>query len=589
MERPEKAETSQKIVLIRSDNHPSIQRSTFDKYHATPAQHLNLDGQSNWVETGFVSTFAYNPQKSALNVYPPEPLFMQSMASGESGRGDYIHFIILDKDAYGTKMIDLNGGTSGFEQISQEDVRANAKDFMPTESKPLKMDGTVWKLPTFDREYPQVFNTETVSVQLAHGAWRSDYEILLGGNWQKYALTKTITREEFQKYFKNNLPPVDAFATQLITGKIDEVLGKNSATPATSPLGETVEQVAKHTETAKAHFAPILEAERQAREIEAQQKELQKQKKERQAQEKELERQEANQWWENLSLKDKKSSIDFIMQYLPDTKKPYLETSSGYYIKLCLSIAKNKKAEIEQRNQIDNKKREIVDEITQIKSKILSTPDSDSKLSENYAKKLDHLILSLNSINYEFELNRFEKRAEELKGEFLLFSKTIMHIQQIQQTMLEEAFPGGLSDKKSTKFTAENQHYLYLNRLIGEIIEGEKYDKNTLNKAEQKARQVLTDFQNSLPQEAQERMPRKESAKKLKKPETCNTLIRNLKQNLIDKGYDNRSEPYQQLKRLTDPLINQPVEDVRQQLQRSQEYVNSLPNLRSQFSLGTHN
>lgn len=314
-----------KIILMRSDDDDKIKPLNFTKYSRTPAEHLNLDGQQNWKNSGYVSTFAYDLTRGDVDSEPYRPLFLKSMGEGESGRGDYIHFIILDTDSYGGELIKLNGGTHGIEQITQEDAREAAKDFGQIQGKVLRLGGTVWEIPNFDKDYPQVFNTEGVSVELGSGRYRTDYEVLLGGNWQKYAVTKTITREEFKNFFSgkyyngkndNNFPTVDKLADDLINNRIQSAVTRD----AQSPKGESPQQVAHYTQEAKQHFDNLKEQAERARQYAEQvrQREIQEKLK-KEAEEKirrEAQEREAQEWWQTKEEPEQQNIILQATNYL---------------------------------------------------------------------------------------------------------------------------------------------------------------------------------------------------------------------------------------------------------------------------------
>ncbi len=104
------------IILIRADNENAIQQNAVADYTRTPAEHLNLDNNKNWNNTGYVSTFRYSPNdihRTPDNSYLPTITY--SLNSGELAPYRNVHFIIINEDAFDRKIIALNGGTEGYD------------------------------------------------------------------------------------------------------------------------------------------------------------------------------------------------------------------------------------------------------------------------------------------------------------------------------------------------------------------------------------------------------------------------------------------------------------------------------------------
>lgn len=51
----------------------------------------------------------------------------------------------------------------------------------------INKEGSVWEIPYYQQEIPQIFFTQGVEVELGSLNTRSDYEVLLGGNWGDFA------------------------------------------------------------------------------------------------------------------------------------------------------------------------------------------------------------------------------------------------------------------------------------------------------------------------------------------------------------------------------------------------------------------
>ncbi len=215
------------IILVRADNNDRINAEESTEYNAVPAEHLNLDGQRKWNNTGFTSTFEYDPdQKTVIGANQTiVSTVYRALNEGECDTYKYIHFIMLDMDSFGNNQIILNGGTQGFRDPGV----------------PAKVGGTVWEIHQFNKQFPQIFRTEQVIVELGLDNSRYAYEVLLGGNWQKFALCKTYTRDEANKLILERKRP-EVLAVELI--------GKGAKTPS----GENIEKVRLYVEEARTHF-----------------------------------------------------------------------------------------------------------------------------------------------------------------------------------------------------------------------------------------------------------------------------------------------------------------------------------------------
>ncbi|MCW8408853.1 hypothetical protein OQJ13_07695 [Legionella sp. PATHC035] len=165
-------------LFIRTDNLTSISPKHFEKYNVNPATHLNLlpHDRSGYVDSGYLSTFEYSKGMGLESV----------LAYG----GTYIHFIFLHSEI--AEIIHLTGGTNGLTHDGEE-----------TGIKVI--EGTVWDVPYFQHEIPQIFYTHRVEVELGPLNFRTDTEVLLGGNWHDYAEIISIKPKLAKTIFKKNV------------------------------------------------------------------------------------------------------------------------------------------------------------------------------------------------------------------------------------------------------------------------------------------------------------------------------------------------------------------------------------------------
>ncbi|WP_392538630.1 hypothetical protein [Legionella sp. 227] len=147
-------------LFIRTDNLTAISPKHFEKYNVSPAIHLNLLSHdlNGYIDSGYLSTFEYSKGMGLATV----------LAYG----GKYIHFIFLHSEI--AEIIHLSGGTNGLTHDGEQtDIKVK--------------EGTVWDVPYFQHEFPQIFYTHGVEVELGQLNFRTNTEVLLGGNWLDYA------------------------------------------------------------------------------------------------------------------------------------------------------------------------------------------------------------------------------------------------------------------------------------------------------------------------------------------------------------------------------------------------------------------
>lgn len=148
-------------LFIRTDNSPSVLCKKFQKYKGSPATHMNLKGldEGGYTDSGYLSTFEFRyglGLKSVLGY----------------GAFHYVHFIFLHKEI--AEVSYLTGGTCGLTHDGEQTLLINK-------------EGSVWEIPYYQQEIPQIFFTQGVEVELGSLNTRSDYEVLLGGNWGDFA------------------------------------------------------------------------------------------------------------------------------------------------------------------------------------------------------------------------------------------------------------------------------------------------------------------------------------------------------------------------------------------------------------------
>lgn len=169
-------------AFVRTDDFKTISGEKYTEYKCSPAMHMNLDNQAesrtDYKESGYLSTFEFDANSGLKAVC-------------DYLNYAYIHFIFIPK-ALGQEIY-LNGGTSGFEK--RDEI-----------TYPLKEDGSAWSIFNRNHFIPQIFNTQTMSVALKPGDFRSKCEVLLGGNWQDYAVCVSLPRAEALNIMRKKHP-----------------------------------------------------------------------------------------------------------------------------------------------------------------------------------------------------------------------------------------------------------------------------------------------------------------------------------------------------------------------------------------------
>ncbi|HHF7386483.1 hypothetical protein [Legionella bozemanae] len=167
-------------VFVRTDNNESVYQSHYERYNASPASHMNLivsDPPKNaFINSGYLSTFEFNGNTGlkATNSYL---------------NFSKVHFIFIPEVL--CDEIHLTGGTFGFEKIDEI-------------AYPRQVIGTSWDIPMRHQYIPQTFNTEGMSIALKPGDARDNCEVLLGGNWQDYAVCVTLSKQQALVLAKSN-------------------------------------------------------------------------------------------------------------------------------------------------------------------------------------------------------------------------------------------------------------------------------------------------------------------------------------------------------------------------------------------------
>ncbi|WP_412756520.1 hypothetical protein [Legionella bozemanae] len=178
-------------VFVRTDNNESVYQSHYERYNASPASHMNLivsDPPKNaFINSGYLSTFEFNGN------------------TGLKSTNSYlnfskVHFIFIPEVL--CDEIHLTGGTFGFEKIDEI-------------AYPRQVIGTSWDIPVRHQYIPQTFNTEGMSIALKPGDARDNCEVLLGGNWQDYAVCVTLSKQQALVLAKSNHTDVRVLFTGL--------------------------------------------------------------------------------------------------------------------------------------------------------------------------------------------------------------------------------------------------------------------------------------------------------------------------------------------------------------------------------------
>ncbi|WP_454784612.1 hypothetical protein [Legionella sp. WA2024007413] len=198
---------SSRKLFLRTDNSPCILPKTVEKYNATPAMHLNLlpSNITGYVDSGYLSTFEY---KKGLGL---------DSTLEYSTNYKYIHFLFLDSEI--AEVIQLTGGTSGLTHDGEQ-------------THLIATEGTVWELPCYQSEIPQIFYTDGVEVELGSLKVRSAFEVLLGGNWADFAEIISIEGILAHTLFKQARgKSEEEFYTLLLQLAHPYVIGKTEVQP----------------------------------------------------------------------------------------------------------------------------------------------------------------------------------------------------------------------------------------------------------------------------------------------------------------------------------------------------------------------
>ncbi|KTD75300.1 hypothetical protein [Legionella waltersii] len=178
---PEQSNKRPLKLFIRTDKNANIENLRLGNYRVAPAYHLSLQNSElesqEYTSSGFLSTFDF------AKGYGLQSVLDYARLSNSS----YIHFIFLPSGI--SEIVKLNGGTRGFDE----------------DKKPKRVEGSVWELPFYQKNIPQLFYTDEVDVELGQNCWRTDHEVLLGGNWSSFAQVISIENHktlDLQKILK---------------------------------------------------------------------------------------------------------------------------------------------------------------------------------------------------------------------------------------------------------------------------------------------------------------------------------------------------------------------------------------------------
>jgi hypothetical protein len=236
-----KAEPLKYIILMRTDDRERMEPSevkTVDKsrhpsnpsdekavryYPATPAEHLNFtDRFQAYNDSGYISTFEFKPRdrnerdEHFFFAYTPQRKF--------------VHFIIIPEEAYGaiTKL-------KGEAKIEKDDNQSDSR---------IVRSGDMIEPQIYNLVYPQLFSTDAIDIKIPN-IDRMQYEILLGGNWSKYALCRSYpNKKAVELVNKQKHSSHEKIVEELIKGEKGEA-------SAHTPHGEDSSKVKEYVDAAK--------------------------------------------------------------------------------------------------------------------------------------------------------------------------------------------------------------------------------------------------------------------------------------------------------------------------------------------------
>jgi hypothetical protein len=224
VETKTEAKTSKYIILMRTDNNekmlplivktvdesghppkPGEEKQAVLYYPKTPAEHLDLtDRFQAYKDSGYISTFEFNSNERNEN--------NRHFFFANTSQREHVHFIVIPREAYGA-VISLTGAAN----IEKDDRASDAK---------VVISGKMKKRQIFDPEYPQLFATGGVDLRVHKD--RVQFEILLGGNWSKYALCRSYPEAEAVQFVDDQRGlPTDAIAAKLISAGALTLSGEN--------------------------------------------------------------------------------------------------------------------------------------------------------------------------------------------------------------------------------------------------------------------------------------------------------------------------------------------------------------------------
>ncbi|MGL5742284.1 MAG: hypothetical protein ACRCXC_06905 [Legionella sp.] len=176
------------IIILRTDNNSSINFEEIDAqnyYRTTPAQHMNLYGidAEEYTKSGYLITFLYGPTKNSNSgkrnrEHVPDALTATSSFS--EGR-KYIHFIVLDdSNVHAIEKIELEGTVKMEIGANGPGIKRVFIDKKHDENNPLE------EIPIFSPDKIQLFYTRKVHHLVEPGHYKTDSEVLLGGQWYNF-------------------------------------------------------------------------------------------------------------------------------------------------------------------------------------------------------------------------------------------------------------------------------------------------------------------------------------------------------------------------------------------------------------------
>lgn len=171
-------------IFLRADNNPLInieEIAANESYRTSPAKHMNLYrvNPDDYIQSGFLSTFLYDPTKKGTYRGKNRELLPDALVAAlEFSEGKkFIHIIVLDDSNLNYFETFNLEGTTKMEEDAGPGIQRVFIDKRNNENNPLETT------PVFSKEKAQLFYTKHVTPLLEPGKYKTDSEVLLGGQW----------------------------------------------------------------------------------------------------------------------------------------------------------------------------------------------------------------------------------------------------------------------------------------------------------------------------------------------------------------------------------------------------------------------